>query len=34
MSAKEAYRKEMGVELEVARVKLKMLRALPASLKL
>jgi hypothetical protein len=34
MSAKEAYRKEMEVELEVAQVKLKMLRALTASLKL
>jgi hypothetical protein len=34
MSAKEANRKEMEVELEVAQVKLKMLRALTASLKL
>ena len=34
MSAKESYRKEIEVELEVAQVKLKMLRALTASLKL
>jgi hypothetical protein len=34
MSVKDAYRKEMEVELEVAQVKLKMLRALTASLKL
>ncbi|MGA7278566.1 MAG: hypothetical protein WBW79_11555 [Desulfocapsaceae bacterium] len=34
MSMKDAYRKEMEVELEVAQVKLKMLRALTASLKL
>ena len=34
MSVKEAYRKEMEVELEVAQFKLKMLRALTASLTL
>ena len=34
MSAKDDYRKEMEVELEVAQVKLKMLRALTASLTL
>lgn len=34
MSMKDAYRKEMEVELQVAQVKLKMLRALTASLTL
>lgn len=34
MSLKDAYRKEMEVEVEVAQVKLKMLRALTSSLTL
>jgi hypothetical protein len=34
MSVKDAFRKEMEIELEVAQVKLKMLRALTASLTL
>lgn len=33
MSVKDAYRKEMEVELEVAQMKLKMLKALTSSLK-
>lgn len=34
MGVKDAFRKEMEIELEVAQVKLKMLRALTASLTL